>query len=158
MALVDKFERNIDLGITSGKVPVSWRYTLGVGGEKFFRALMDKGQVLASYCPRCEQWFLPPSIFCEKCFSRMDKFKDVGTTAEVKSYTVAHYGLDGNKLKEPVVYALLSWPEVEGGFIQKLEDVKPEEVAIGMPVKAKIKKGAKKFTAADVSFKPIRKK
>jgi len=138
MALTEKLERNLDLKSVYMEIPIKHRYTLGVGGEKFFRALKDEGKILASRCPECDSWFLPPSIFCEQCFAKMEEWKDVGLSALVVSFTVAHLGLDGKRLKEPVVYALLGWPGVEGGLIHKLGEVKPEEVYVGMKVKAKL--------------------
>jgi len=137
MSILEKWERNVDLKVVSGEIPVKWRYTLGVAGERFFRALKDEEKIMASYCPECRLWFLPPAIFCERCFSEMKEWKDVGVVAQVKSYTVAHYDLDGKKLDEPLVYAHLCWKGVEGGLIHKLGEVKPEQVKIGLKVKAK---------------------
>lgn len=138
MALIEKLEKNMELKSVYMEIPLQHRYTLGVGGEKFFRALKDNGEILASYCPECEQWFLPPAIFCEKCFSKMEKWKNVGLTGVVVSFTIAHYDLEGKKLDVPQVYALIGWEGIEGGLIHKLGEVKPDEVFIGMQVKAKL--------------------
>jgi hypothetical protein len=68
----------------------------------------------------------------------MEEWKDVGLSAVVASYTVAHVGLDGKKLAAPEIFALLGWPGVEGGMLHRLGNVSPEEVGIGMKVKAKL--------------------
>jgi len=138
MALIEKLEKNTELKSVYMEIPLSHRYTLGVGAEKFFRALKDDGEILAGKCPECEEWFLPPAIFCEQCFARMEEWKDVGLTGLVTSFTVAHFDLEGKKLPIPQVYALIGWPGVEGGLIHKLGEVKPEEVFIGMKVKARL--------------------
>lgn len=138
MALIEKLDRNLDLKSVFMKIPLNHRYTLGVGGEKFFRALKEQDKILASYCPECKLWFLPPAIFCERCFSQMERWKDVGFSAEVKSFTAAHYDLEGRKLGEPELYAFLGWRGIEGGLIHRLGEIKPEKVSIGMKVKAKL--------------------
>ncbi len=138
MPVLDKWERNIDLKVVSGEIPVKWRYTLGAGGERFFRALKEEGKILASYCPGCKLWFLPPAIFCERCFSEMEQWKDVGLIAEVKSYTIAHYSLEGERLAKPEIYAFLVWEGVEGGLIHRLGEIEPKQVKIGMKVRAKL--------------------
>jgi len=136
MPLIEKLEKNLELKSVYMEIPLNYRYTLGLAGERFFRALKNEGKILASKCPECGVWFLPPAIFCERCFSKMEEWKEVGLSCQVKSWTIAHYGLDGKRLIEPVIYAFLAWEGVEGGLIHKLGEVKPEEVHKGMRVKA----------------------
>ena len=47
-----------------GNLPVTSRYTYGMAGEKFFRAMKDDGKILGTYCPKCERTYVPASIFC----------------------------------------------------------------------------------------------
>ena len=36
-----------------GTLPVTNRYTFGLAGERFFRALQERGQIVGTYCPTC---------------------------------------------------------------------------------------------------------
>ena len=51
-----------------GEVPIYHRYTLGVAGDRFFKAMRDHQQLLASPCPKCQDRLLPPKMYCERCF------------------------------------------------------------------------------------------
>lgn len=153
MALIEKLEKNTELKSVYMEVPLQHRYTLGVGAERFFRALRDKGEILASRCPKCEKWFLPPAIFCEQCFARMSELKDVGLEGQLLSFTVAHYGLDGKKLDKPEIYGLIGWDGVEGGLIHRISEVELKDVFIGMKLKAKLlPKKDRKGLITDIMF------
>ena len=47
-----------------GSLPVPSRYTYGLAGERFFRALKDEGKIMGSYCPDCDHTYVPATIFC----------------------------------------------------------------------------------------------
>ena len=53
-----------------GDLPVANRYTYGLAGEKFFRALKDEGKILGTYCPHCDQTYVPAAAFCERCLGQ----------------------------------------------------------------------------------------
>ena len=52
----------------SGEVPIYHRYTFGVAGERFFKALRDDREILSSPCPKCLDRLVPPKMYCERCF------------------------------------------------------------------------------------------
>ena len=55
----------------AGDIPVHHRYTLGVAGGRFFRAMRDERCLLASRCSNCREAFLPPKLYCERCFEEI---------------------------------------------------------------------------------------
>ena len=55
----------------AGDIPVHHRYTLGVAGGLFFRAMRDERCLLASRCSNCREAFLPPKLYCERCFEEI---------------------------------------------------------------------------------------
>ena len=85
-----------------GTIPVSHRYTAGVAGERFFRALADRGVFLATRCPRCAVTYCPARAFCERCMSALEEEVEVGPEGTLVSFTVVRIGLDGQRLAEPV--------------------------------------------------------
>ena len=66
--MLDKLKQPQRAIQVSGNVPIYHRYTLGVAGERFFKALRDQQQILASPCPQCHDRLLPPKMYCERCF------------------------------------------------------------------------------------------
>jgi len=125
-----------------GDLPVTSRYTYGLAGERFFRAIKDEGRILGSYCPKCEITYVPGRVFCERCLSELDEWVDVGTQGEVHTYTLLYVDHDGNPLEHPRLVAFIRLGD--GGLIHNLGEVEPEEIFIGMPVEAVFKPQAER--------------
>lgn len=120
-----------------GELPVKNRYTYGLAGEKFFRAIKDHGQILGTHCPKCNLTFVPPSIYCERCFSELTEWVDVGTIGELHTFTILHENMDGSIKEKPQAIGLIN---IGGGsLVHLLGEIYPEEIFIGMQVKAKFK-------------------
>jgi len=120
-----------------GDLPVSSRYTYGIAGERFFRAIQEKGVILGTYCPKCERTYVPASLFCERCLGKLDDWVDVGTVGEVHTYTLLYQNYDGSPRDIPEVIAFISIGD--GGLIHRLGCIEPEAVEIGMKVEAVFK-------------------
>ena len=117
-----------------GDIPIYHRYTLGVAGERFFKAMRDQKQLLASLCPGCGQRFLPPKMYCEVCFEETQEWSPVEGPGYVKTYTILHRSLEEEPLEHPVVVALIAWQAVRGGLLHRLEGVDPSDVKVGLAV------------------------
>jgi len=121
-----------------GHMETDYIYTLGVAGERFFKEL-KKGRIMGAKCKRCGIVYVPVRLYCERCFEKLEDWVDVGTKGKVYTFTVATVGLDGARLEKPVVYAFVKFDGAEGGLIHRVDEVKPENVSIGMSVKAVFK-------------------
>jgi len=117
-----------------GNLPVTSRYTFGLAGEKFFRAIKDEGKILGTYCPKCERTYVPAVLFCERCLGELDEWIDVGTSGKIQTFTSLYINYDGSPRSEPEIVALISFGD--GGIIHKLGEIDPEDVKIGMIVNA----------------------
>jgi len=137
-----------------GDLPVPSRYTYGLAGERFFRAIKDEGKILGTRCSNCERTYVPAILFCERCLAQLDEWVDVGTTGEVYTFTLLYTNYDGSprEIPEIVVFVNLA----DGGIIHRLVNIDPEEVAIGMQVEAVFKPQAeRKGSILDIThFKP----
>ena len=109
-----------------GNLPVASRYTFGLAGEKFFRAIKDDGKILGTHCPKCERTYVPATLFCERCLSELDEWIDVGTTGEVHTFTLLYEDYDGSSRVEPELVALISFGD--GGIVHRLGSIAPEDV------------------------------
>lgn len=121
----------------TGDLPVTSRYTYGVAGERFFRALQEEGRILGTYCPTCDFTYVPGRIFCERCLNELDKWVDVGTKGEVHTFTLLYEDYDGSKLDQPQLVAMIRMGD--GGLLHLLGEIEPEEIFIGMQVEAVFK-------------------
>ena len=117
-----------------GSIPIHHRYTLGVAGDRFFKEMRDGKRLLASRCPKCQDSFLPPKMYCERCFEETTDWTAVERPGYVKSFTILHLSLDEEPLEEPVVVAFVAWEGLRGGLIHRVSDVRPGFLKIGMAV------------------------
>ncbi len=85
-----------------GNIPVTSLYTAGVGGTLFFRALKERGELLASPCPACKVSYFPAQQFCPHCLAELTETKPVPPDGEVSSFTRVHLDRDGARLPVPV--------------------------------------------------------
>lgn len=139
-----------------GEFPLPARYTAGIAGELFLRALQEKGQILCSVCQDCEITYVPARSFCERCLAELTDHLDVGTTGVVETFTLLFEDLDGSPLEEPKLIAFIRI--ADGGLVHFLGDIEPEDVEMEMPVEAVFKpKAGREGSMLDIAyFKPAK--
>lgn len=120
-----------------GDFPVTNRYTFGLAGEKFYRSLKDDGKIMGTYCPNCDHTYVPAAIFCERCFAELCDWVDVGIIGELHTFTLLYVNLDGSIKNEPQVIGFVKMGD--GGLIHLIGEIHPEEIQIGMQLRAKLK-------------------
>ena len=130
--------------IKEGLVPVIWdrpeakyAWATGIAMGRFLEELKE-GRIIGRRCRRCGRVLVPPRMFCEWCFRPTDEWVYVADTGTVLTYSVSYLGPAAERLKEPIVIAVI---QLDGaspgmGILHKLGEVRPEEVKIGMRVKA----------------------
>ena len=138
-----------------GNLPVTSRYTYGIAGEKFFRILKDDGSIMGTICPDCSLTYVPARVFCERCLSELTEWVDVGLVGELHTFTVMFVDYEGNPLDEPELVGFVKFGD--GGIIHKLE-VEPDQLEIGMKMKAVLKPQSKRTgSILDIEyFKPAK--
>ncbi len=141
--------------VWQGDLPVTSRYTFGVAGERFFRALKDEGRILGSYCPKCDFTYVPGRIFCERCLSELDEWLDAGTQGEVHTFTLLYAGYDGSLLEHPHIVAMIRIGD--GGLVHLLEGIDPQDITIGMTVEAVFKPANERQGSIEdiLHFRPV---
>ena len=118
-----------------GSIPVSHRYTAGLAGERFFRALAERGVFLASRCARCSVVSCPPVAFCERCLGAVEEELEVGPSGTLESFTVVRIGLDGEPLPAPVVVGLIRLDGADTCLVHRVVG-DPAALSVGMRVVA----------------------
>ena len=141
-----------------GHMEPDYAYTLGIAGERFFKELKENGRIMGSKCRKCGKIYVPPKLYCEECFEKIEEWVYVGTKGKIYTYTVVYLDEHGKKLEKPTIYALIKFNGAYGGLIHKIGEVKPEEVKIGILVEAVFKpQTEREGTINDIKyFKPIK--
>lgn len=136
-------------------LPVSSRYTVGLAGERFFRAIKDDGQIWGTRCDACQRTYVPAVLFCERCLAELQAWVNVGTQGPVHSFTLLYANPDGSRRETPQIVAFIRLGD--GGLVHFLGEIEPDQVAIGLPVEAVFKPAAERQgSITDIlHFKPV---
>jgi uncharacterized OB-fold protein len=147
-----------DIRYVYGHIPVSFAYTLGVAGERFFREIMENGRFMGTRCQQCQYTYLPPRLYCERCFASLDdQWVEVSSRGTVQAYTVAHLDLEGQPLAEPQLLALIRLEGADGLLVHRLGETRVEDVDIGLLVRAVFRpRRQRKGSILDIRyFRPV---
>lgn len=125
----------------SDHIPLRWKYTAGVAGDRFF-ALLKQGKIQASVCKGCSKAFIPPKIYCKDCFVQINDWKDVPEDA---AYLYSFTEVGGQ------IVALVKFEGFEGGLLGRLKG--RETPKIGMKLKPVFKqKDLRTGDLADIAY------
>ncbi len=126
-----------------GKIPLSYRYTAGVGGSKFYTDLAN-GEINGTYCAERDEVMIPPAMFDEESFTMLDPEKDARTinpgSGYIRSFTVVCEDRQGDLLDKKKVLVQVEFPDVAGsifGLLQLKDDDVFEEGSAVKLVKPK---------------------
>lgn len=136
MALIERLQKTTQVSYWEGQIPMSYIYTVGRAGEVFFRQLKE-GKMVGAECRECGCIYVPPRIFCERCFARLEEnYVPVSPKGKVHTFTVCHQKYDGSEKEEPSLLAFIQLDGTDGGLVHFLGEVAPGQVCIGLPVEA----------------------
>ncbi len=157
MSLIERIGKVGDAKVWYDDMPLESLYTVGIAGERFFRAIKDKGVLMGAVCPACDLVYVPPMLYCERCFTELEEWVEVSSKGTVYTYTTLGVSLEDTPLEEPEVLALVKLDGAHGGLVHRLGEVKPDEVEIGMAVEAVLKpKKEREGSILDIKyFKPV---
>lgn len=131
----------------------TYKWATGIAVGRFLKEL-KAGRILGSKCTRCGRIVVPPRVFCEYCFRRIDDWVNLPDTGVINTYSISHIATDTTRLKNPIVPAVI---EIDGtsnaGFLHLIGGVDSEKVQIGMRVKAVWKEaGLREGSITDIRF------
>jgi uncharacterized OB-fold protein len=124
----DRFEMVEEAKSWRDHLPLRYKYSLGLAGEKFSKGLLE-GKLLCSVCSNCNNKCLPPSIYCHECFREVSDYAEIEPTGEIYSVT--------EKGDELIV--VIKFRGVQGSLIHWLKTPTAGKVRIGQKVTAVFK-------------------
>ncbi len=147
---VKPVEMTVDkAGAFPGKIPMSYLYTAGIAGTKFYQDLA-KGKITGTFIEAMDQVVTPPAMFDEVSMEPSDVDKDAknipAKSGMIQSYTVVYEDRSGEEMKQPVVIAQVAFPGAAGSIFGRLKLAKGQTPCIGAQVEL-VKK--KKITGPD---------
>jgi Predicted nucleic-acid-binding protein containing a Zn-ribbon len=150
--------RNESVFFKKEEFDLKYAWDTGYAIAKFLEGL-KAGKILGVKCNRCERILVPPRMFCEKCFRKVDEWVTLRDTGTVNTFSVSYVNNDASRREKPLVVAVI---EIHGaspgmGILHVLGEVEPSRVRVGMQVKAVWKPENERVGAiTDIAyFKPI---
>jgi len=138
MTFIEKTTDHRKLRRWEGNIEADYYYTSGLAGERFFTELKATGKFLATHCTRCDLTYLPPRMYCEQCLAELRDWKQIPMEGKVETFTTARIDEEGKPLAEPQVWALVRFPDINGGFVHRII-APPEKVKAGIRVRPRLK-------------------
>ncbi|MGD2040089.1 MAG: Zn-ribbon domain-containing OB-fold protein [Anaerolineae bacterium] len=156
MAILEKVDKLQHAIAWRGDIPITSRYTAGIAGERFFRAIMD-GRLTGTRCEACDLIYVPATMFCERCFAELEEWVEVENRGRVFTYTVLFRDMDDQPLDEPAVLAYVKLDGTDGGLVHYVGEIEESGIYIGMEVEAVFKDPAeRKGSILDIAyFRPL---
>ena len=134
-----------ETSVWRGKIPLRSNYTAGRGGQIFFTALKQRGKLIGTRCPQCDQVYFPARSFCERCFSELSEQVEVQRAGRLVSYTLCYVNRDRTRLQKPVVLALVQPEGATTVFLHRLLGVEDQiQIKIGSQVEIVVKPKSKR--------------
>lgn len=159
MSLLNNLEHPTQAGVTRGRLGVYHRYTAGIAGERFLRALKDEGKLYGARCPKCGYVYVPARLYCERDAMHLDDttWVLVGPEGELVSFSAVYVDLDGNHLDVPQWIGLVRLRGASSVMMHYLGEVKPEALRVGLTVQVVLKPAPERVgSIRDIAyFKPM---
>jgi hypothetical protein len=120
----------------------AWDTGIGIGN---YLAGLKEGVILGAHCAYCRKIVVPPRTVCEWCFKPVDEIVPLKDTGVVNTFSLCYVTWDVQRIKEPEIPAVIQIDgaselngisTIMGGIMHKLGEVDPQNVHIGMRVKA----------------------
>lgn len=152
----DEFQ-GIEPMVYKSKINVPYSWWAGDTASKFYLALRDEKKITGTKCTACNKVFLPPRKVCPACFTENTQWVSISDEGTVIAFAVARrqFASIPQDRKVPVIWGLVKLDGADTAMLHYLDGIKPENLAIGMRVKA-VFSGERKGTIRDIShFIPI---
>jgi len=148
--------KGVEPMILKSKINVPYHWWAGETASKFLVGLRDEQVIMGTKCGRCGKVYIPPRKACPVCFGGETEWVKLSGEGTVVSFTVTRRQLASLPKKTPVIFALIKLDGADTAMLHYLGDVKPEDVKIGMRVKAKFA-GERKARMQDIEhFAPVK--
>ncbi len=114
-----------------------YAWDAGVAIGRYLKEL-KAGRLIGVHCKYCNHTVIPPRTVCEWCFRPMDDWIYLPDTGTVNTFSLCYVTWDMHYLDEPQIPAVI---DIDGtrpsvGIMHMLGGVDPDDVEIGMKVKA----------------------
>ena len=138
-----------------GEIQISYQWSLGKAGERFFTELRDNKRIMGTKCRQCGRVLVPPRIFCEECFVDEIEWVEVQPIGKLITFGDCYFSTDGKALDEPWMLGIVRLNGSDGGFIHFIREARSEDLNIGMPMEIVFKEKREGNIMDILYFRPL---
>jgi hypothetical protein len=141
----------------NGEIKITYHWSTGKAGERFFTELRDHKRIMGSKCRQCGRVLVPPRIFCEECFVDDIEWLEVEPKGTLVTFGECYFSTDGKRLDEPWMLGIIRLDGSDGGLIHFIGEARPEELEIGMAMEIVFKETREGNILDILYFRPAKK-
>ena len=139
----------------TGAMDVVFEHSYGEHYDRFYREMRDNKRIVGIKCTRCGGVLLPPRPYCGKCYAPTREWVALSDEGSLLTYTCVHLPFIGQPTDPPYVYAFIMLDGADVQFPHMLGEIEPEDIEVGMRVKA-VWNTDRKGTLHDIKyFRPV---
>jgi len=116
-------------------VRLPYHYVAGDYKARYLRALKDK-KILGSKCSETGKVFVPPLVNSPESFAPAEEFVEVADRGTITTFCIVNIPVFGRNLEIPYVAASVALDGAAISIFALIQEIKPEEVRMGMRVEA----------------------
>ncbi len=145
----------MDVWLYHGQIYIPNTYSAGAVGSKFLIKLRDQKKIMGTRCATCNRVYVPARSICKDCYGKMDEWVEVSNRGTLLTYTVCNEQTRIQPVEAPIIYGIIQLDGADTGLVHMLGEVEPEQLRIGMRVKAVFKE-EREASILDIKyFKPL---
>ncbi len=123
------------VGTISTPIRLDYTVTAGVALTRFLQGLAEQ-TIRGQRCPRCSKVYVPPRGSCTLCGVPTEEEVEVADAGTVTTFCVVNLPFYGQALEIPYVCGSVLLDGADTAFQWLLQEVRPEDVHMGMRVTA----------------------
>jgi uncharacterized protein len=139
-----------------GEIQISYNWSPGKAGERFFRDLRDNMKIMGTRCRKCSRVLVPPRIFCEECFTDDMEWIEVEPKGILATFGECYFSTDGKRLEKPWILGIVRLNGSDGGLIHYIGEATAEELKIGMLMEIVFKEQREGNILDILYFRPVK--
>jgi uncharacterized OB-fold protein len=117
------------------QVHLPYHYVAGDSRARYLRGLRDK-RILGSRCAKTGKVFVPPTVNSPESFAPAEEIVEVADRGVVTTFCIVNIPVIGRNLDLPYVAASVALDGADISIFALIQEVRPEEVRMGMRVEA----------------------
>ncbi len=137
-ALTEKLE-GMDVWVYHGQINIPNTYSAGAVGSRFLIELRDNKRIMGTRCPKCNLVYVPARSVCRDCFGQLSEWVEVSNKGTLLSHAIARQPTPVQPVPPPIIYGIIQLDGADTGFVHMLGEVDPQQLKVGMRVKAVFK-------------------